>query len=55
MNPRGLRVIRVEELFWTFTLGAAIWDQKTKWRMALAGAWAVIGTIMWVLALRAHG
>lgn len=51
MNPRGLRVIRVEaELFWIFTLGAAIWDRKTNWRMALAGACAAIGTLMWVLA-----
>ena len=56
MNPRGLRVIRVEaELFWTFTLGAAIWDRKTKWRMALAGACAAIGTTMWVLALTENG
>jgi inner membrane protein len=52
MNSRGVRVIRVEaELFWTFTLGAAIWDRKTKWRMALASACAAIGIIMWVLAL----
>ena len=52
MNPRGVRVIRVEaELFWTFTLGAAICDRKTKWRMALAGACAAIGTVMWILAL----
>jgi inner membrane protein len=56
MNSRGLRVIRVEaELFWTFTLGAVIWDRRTKWRMAVAGAWAVIGTILWVLALTEQG
>lgn len=56
MNSRGLRVVRVEaELFWTFTLGAAIWDRRTKWRMALAVACAAIGTTMWVLALTEHG
>ena len=52
MNSRGVRVLRVEvELFWIFTVGAAIWERKTKWRMALAGACAAIGTILWVLAL----
>ena len=52
MNSRGIRVLRVEaELFWTFTLGAAIWDRRTKWRMALAGAWDAIGTVLWALAL----
>ena len=52
MTSRGVRVLRVEaELFWTFTLGAAIWDRETKWRMALAGACAAIGTVMWILAL----
>ncbi len=55
LTPRGSRVIRSEaELFWIFTLGAAIWDRKTPWRMGLAGACAVIGTITWVLALTEH-
>ena len=56
MNPRGLQVIRVEaELFWTFTIGAVIWDRRTKWRVAVAGASAVLGLIFWVLALTGRG
>ncbi len=52
LNLRGSRVIHAEaKLFSIFTLGAAIWDRKTKWRMALACVCAVIGTAMWVLAL----
>lgn len=52
LNPRGFHVIRTEAaLFWVFALGAAIWSRKTKWRMALAGLCAVIGVIIWVVAL----
>ena len=52
LNPRGFQVIRTEAaLFWVFTLGAAIWSRRAKWRMALAGLCAVIGLIIWVFAL----
>jgi len=52
LNPRSSRVIRAEaELLWIFTVGASIWDRETKWRIALAFVCAVIGTVMWALAL----
>jgi inner membrane protein len=52
MSTRGLRVIRWElALFWTFALGAFIWNRKTAWRIVLAVLCAAIGTVMWVLAM----
>jgi inner membrane protein len=52
MSGRGLRVIRWElAMFWTFALGAFVWDRKTIWRIALAVLCAAIGTVMWVLAM----
>lgn len=53
ITPRGLQVFCSEAaLFWTFSLGALLWNRKTTWRMVAAGACAAIGTIMWVLALK---
>lgn len=56
MSPRGLRVIRWElALFWSFALGAFIWDRKNAWRIALSVLCVIIGTVMWVLALKENG
>jgi len=52
LNRRGMRVIRTEaELIWPFALGAAIWNRKFLWRMALAATFAITGTMMWIIAL----
>ena len=52
MNPRGLRVLGWEAgLFWTFTTGALIWDTCSVWRKILAGACALVGIAIWVIAL----
>jgi len=53
MSPRGLRVIRWEAaLFWTFTLGALIWNRKTTWRASVGGLCAIVGIGMWIVAFR---
>lgn len=52
MSARGLRVIRWElAMFWTFALGAFIWNRKAVWRIVLSILCAAIGTVMWALAV----
>ena len=56
MTARGLRVIGSEiGLFWTFTFGALIWDKNTMLRKILAGACALVGIAVWVIALIERG
>jgi inner membrane protein len=56
MTPRGLRVIGWEAgLFWTFTLGALIWERNTMLRKILSGVCALVGIAMWVIALIERG
>lgn len=52
MSERGSRVIRWElAMFWTFALGAFVWNRKTGWRIGLAVLCAAVGAAMWILAL----
>ena len=56
MTARGLRVIGWEiGLFWTFTMGALIWDKNTMLRKILAGACALVGIAVWVIVLIERG
>lgn len=52
MSERGSRVIRWElAMFWTFALGAFVWNRKSVWRIGLAVLCAAVGAVMWILAI----
>lgn len=56
MAARGLSVLGWEAaLFWTFTLGAMIWDKGAMLRKILAGACALVGIAMWIIGLMERG
>ena len=56
LNPRGLRMLRWESgLFWTFTVGALIWEKNTMWRKSLAVGCALVGIAVWIIALNERG
>lgn len=52
MSEHGSRVIRWElAMFWTFALGAFVWNRKSVWRIGFAVLCAVVGAVMWILAI----
>lgn len=56
MAARGLRVIGWEAgLFWTFTVGALIWEKGKVWRIILASVCALAGIAIWIVALIERG